>query len=63
MTLPNSRETLIVALSNNPNLTFDGLRGSFLNEEIKRKVSGEENSESVNMVRGRRRRQMTRRNA
>ena len=41
-----------MSLSNNPNLTFDGVRGSILNEEIKRKVSGENNS-SANVVRGR----------
>ena len=52
MTLPNSWETLVVSLSNSPNLTFDGVRGSILNEEIKRKASGEGGS-SANMVRGR----------
>ncbi|MCO5593485.1 hypothetical protein L7F22_047499 [Adiantum nelumboides] len=52
MTLPDSWETLVVSLSNNPNLTFDGVRGSILNEEIRRKASGEGGS-SANMVRGR----------
>ncbi|MCO5567372.1 hypothetical protein L7F22_021062 [Adiantum nelumboides] len=51
-TLPDSWETLVVSLSNNPNLTFDGVRGSILNEEIRRKASGEGGS-SANMVRGR----------
>ncbi|MCO5608620.1 hypothetical protein L7F22_062833 [Adiantum nelumboides] len=52
MTLPDSWETLVVSLSNNPNLTFDGVRGSILNEEIRRKASGEGGS-SANMVRDR----------
>ncbi|MCO5560027.1 hypothetical protein L7F22_013633 [Adiantum nelumboides] len=52
MTLPDFWETLVVSLSNNPNLTFDGVRGSILNEEIRRKASGEGGS-SANMVRGR----------
>ncbi|MCO5572945.1 hypothetical protein L7F22_026706 [Adiantum nelumboides] len=52
MTLPDSWETLVVSMSNNPNLTFDGVRGSILNEEIGRKASGEGGS-SANMVRGR----------
>ncbi|MCO5596801.1 hypothetical protein L7F22_050871 [Adiantum nelumboides] len=52
MTLLDSWETLVVSLSNNPNLTFDGVRGSILNEEIRRKASGEGGS-SANMVRGR----------
>mgnify|MGYP000016945791 CR=1 FL=1 len=52
LTLPDSWETLVVSLSNNPNLTFDGVRGSILNEEIRRKASGEGGS-SANMVRGR----------
>ena len=52
MTLPDSWETLVVSLSNSPNLTFDGVRGSILNEEIRRKASGEGGS-SANMVRGR----------
>ena len=42
----------MVSLSNNPILTFDGVRGSILNEEIRRKASGEGGS-SANMVRGR----------
>ena len=41
MTLPDSWETLVVSSSNNPNLTFDGVRGSILNEEIRRKAGGE----------------------
>ncbi|KAH7288390.1 hypothetical protein KP509_31G025000 [Ceratopteris richardii] len=41
MTLPDSWETLVVSLSNSPSLTFDGVRGSILNEEIRRKASGE----------------------
>ena len=52
MTLLDSWETLVVSLSNNPNLTFDGVRGSILNEETRRKASGEGGS-SANMVRGR----------
>ncbi|MCO5570696.1 hypothetical protein L7F22_024423 [Adiantum nelumboides] len=52
MTLPDSWETLVVPLSNNPNLTFDGVKGSILNEEIRRKAS-EEGGSSANMVRGR----------
>ncbi|KAH7422992.1 hypothetical protein KP509_12G034600 [Ceratopteris richardii] len=52
MTLLDSWETLVVSLSNNPNLTFDGVRGSILNEEIRRKAGGEGGS-STNMVRGR----------
>ena len=51
MTLPNSQETLIVALSNNPNLTFDGVGGSTLNKEIRRKASGE-GSGSTNVAKG-----------
>ena len=38
MTLPNSWETLVVSLSNNPNLTVDGVKGSILNKEIRRKL-------------------------
>ena len=41
MTLLDLRETLVVSQSKNPNLTFDGERGSILNEEIRRKTSGE----------------------
>ena len=52
MTVRDSWETLVVSLSNSPNLTFDGVRGSIVNEEIRRKVSGEGGS-SANMVRGR----------
>ncbi len=52
MTLPDSWETLVVSLSNNTNLTFDGVRGSILNEEIRRKAGGE-GGNSANMVRGR----------
>ena len=52
MTLPDSWETLVVSVSNNPNLTFDGVRGSILNEEIRRKDSGETGG-SANMARGR----------
>ena len=33
MTLPDSWETLVVSLSNNPNFMSDGERGSRLNEE------------------------------
>ena len=50
MTLLDSWETLVVSLSNN--LMFDGIRGSILNEEIKRKASGE-GSASANVTRGR----------
>ena len=39
-------------LSNSPNLTFDDVRGSILNEEIRRKANGEGRN-SGNMVRGR----------
>ena len=35
MTLHDSWETLVVSLSNNPNLTFDGVRGSILQEKIR----------------------------
>ena len=52
MALPDSWELLVVSLSNSPNLTFDGVRGSILNEEIMRKAGGEGGS-SANMVRGR----------
>jgi hypothetical protein len=41
MTVPDSLETLVVSLSNSPNLTLDGVPGSILDEEIKRKSSGE----------------------
>ena len=51
-TLPNSWKTLVVSLSNNSNLAFDGIRGSTLNEEIRRKASGE-GSGSANVARGR----------
>ena len=36
MTLPNLWETLVVSLSNNPNHTFDGIRGSTLSEKKSR---------------------------
>ena len=49
MTLLDSWQTLIVSLSNNPNVTFDGIRGSILIEEIKRKAI-EEGSGSANVV-------------
>ncbi|KAH7416413.1 hypothetical protein KP509_14G090400 [Ceratopteris richardii] len=52
MTLPDSWKTLVVSLSNSPNLTFDAIRGSILNEEIRRKASGE-GSGSANVARGR----------
>ncbi|MCO5614532.1 hypothetical protein L7F22_068815 [Adiantum nelumboides] len=52
MTLPDSWETLVVSVSNNPNLTFDGVRGSILNEEIRRKEN-EDTGGSANMARGR----------
>ena len=45
-------ETLVVALSNSPNLNFDGVWGSILNEEIKRKSSGEGSGSAYN-IRGR----------
>ncbi|KAH7420572.1 hypothetical protein KP509_13G012700 [Ceratopteris richardii] len=51
MTLHDSWEILIVSSSNNPNLTFDGVRGSILNEEIRSKEGGEGDS-SATMVRG-----------
>ena len=54
MTLLDSWETLVDSLSNNPNLTFDGRRGSILNEEIKRKASGE-GSGSANVTEERKR--------
>ena len=41
MTLLDSWQTLIVSLSNNPNVTFDGIRGSILNKEIWMNASGE----------------------
>ena len=46
MTLPNSWETLVVSLSNND------VRGSIVNEEIRRKFDGE-GSGSTNVARGR----------
>ena len=52
MTLPDLWETLVVSLSNNPNLTFDGIKGSILNEEIRRKASGE-GSGSANVAQAR----------
>ena len=52
MTLPESWEALVVSLSNNPNLTYDGVRGSILNEEIRRKSSGSGSNSAYN-VRGR----------
>lgn len=52
MTLPDSWETLVVSLSNSPTLTYDGVRGSILNEEIRRKSSGESSSSAYN-ARGR----------
>ena len=41
MTLRYSMERLVVSLSHSPNIIFDGVRGSILNEEIMRKASGE----------------------
>ncbi|MCO5593579.1 hypothetical protein L7F22_047594 [Adiantum nelumboides] len=38
---PVNQEALVVSLSNNAALTYDGVRGSILNEEISRKSSGE----------------------
>ena len=38
MTLLDSWETLVVSLSNNPNLTFEGVRSSIFNEKIRRKA-------------------------
>ena len=49
MTLLDSWETLVVSLSNNPNLMFGGVRGSILNEEIKTKAI-EEGNGSANVV-------------
>ncbi|KAH7281919.1 hypothetical protein KP509_35G003300 [Ceratopteris richardii] len=51
MTLLDSWETLVASLLNSPNLTFDGVRGSILNEEIGRKARGE-GSGSANVARG-----------
>lgn len=52
MTLPDTWETLVVSLSNSSSLTYDGVRGSILNEEIRRKSSGESGSSAYN-ARGR----------
>ena len=41
-----------MSLSNNASLTFDGVRGAILNEEIRRKASGESSS-FANITRGR----------
>ena len=49
MTLPNSWETLVVSLSNSPNLTFDGVWGSILNEEIRKKSRGEGSGSAYNL--------------
>ena len=53
MTLPDSWETLVVSLSNSPNLTYDGVHGSILNEEIRRKSSGGEGGNFAYNARGR----------
>ena len=52
MTLPDSWEALVASLSNNAALTFDGVRGSILNEGIRRKASGESSGAAYH-VRGR----------
>ena len=46
---------MVIQLLNNPNPTFDDVKCSFFNEEIKRKVGGERNG-SVNMAKARTRR-------
>ena len=52
MTLPETWEALIISLSNSARLTFCGVRGAILDEEIRRKASGESSS-SANIIRGR----------
>ena len=52
MTLPETWEVLVVSLSNSASLTFDGVRGAILDEEIHQKASGESSS-SANITRGR----------
>ena len=44
MTLPETWEVLVVSLSNSASLTFDGVRGAILNEEIRQKASAESSS-------------------
>ena len=51
MTLSDSWETLVVSLLNSATLTYDGVRGSILNEEIRRQ-SSEDEGISTNVVRG-----------
>ncbi|MCO5584202.1 hypothetical protein L7F22_038125 [Adiantum nelumboides] len=58
MTLHDSWETLVVSLSNNPNLTFDGVRGSILNEEIRRKQVEKEAAQPTWLEAGHRRRML-----
>ena len=36
--LPETWEALVVSLSNSASLTFDGVRGAILNEEIRQKT-------------------------
>ena len=52
MRLPETWEALEVSLSNSASLTFDGVRGAILNEEICWKAS-EKSSGSANITRGR----------
>ena len=52
MTLPETWWVLVVSLLNSASLTFDRVRGAILNEEIRRKASGESSS-SANITRGR----------
>ena len=52
MILLETCEALVVSLSSNASLTFDGVRGAILNEEIRQKASGDSSS-SANITRGR----------
>jgi hypothetical protein len=44
MKVPNFWATVVGSLTNNPNLTFNGVYGSIFNEEIKRRSSREGSS-------------------
>ena len=52
MMLPETTEALVVSLPNSASLTFDGVRGAILNEEIRQKASGKSSS-SANITRRR----------
>ena len=52
MTLPKTWEALLISFLDSASLTFDGVRGAILNEEIRRKASGESSS-FANITRGR----------